>query len=184
MKRAIAANGGDRIASIEADVARLRIEVGERQRRADGYADLARIAGLPAAADAESFAANKQAVAAAREKAESDRAVAQNSLSDAKVELRDLRSRHEEVSKELTSLRMRRSNIPARMLDLRESLCNALEVDDSELPFAGELLQVQEEAVAWEGAIERLLHGFGVSLLVPDAQYAEVAAVGRPHAAR
>lgn len=182
LKRAISANGGDRIASIEAEVGRLRIEVGERQRRAERYADLARIAGLPAAGDAETFAASKHAVAAAREKAESDRALAQNALSDAKVELRDLRNRHDEVSTEVASLRQRRSNIPARMLAVRESLCNALGVDDSELPFAGELLQVQEDAVAWEGAIERLLHGFGVSLLVPDAYYTDAAQwVDRTH---
>jgi uncharacterized protein YPO0396 len=175
VKRAIAANGGDRIASIEAEVARLRVEVDERQRRADRYADFARIAGLPAATDAETFAANEQAVTAARDRAESDRAVAQNALADAKVELRDLREAHAEISKELTSLRQRRSNIPARMLDVRERLCTVLGVDDSELPFSGELLQVQEDAAAWEGAIERVLHGFGVSLLVPDALYAEVA---------
>ena len=182
VKRAIAANGGDRIASIEAELVRLRVDVGERQRRAERYSDLARLAGLPAAVDAETFAANRQAVAAAREKAESERALAQNALSDAKVELRDLRNRHDEVSTEVASLRQRRSNIPARMLAVRENLCRVLGVDDAELPFAGELLQAQDDATAWEGAIERLLHGFGISLLVPDAHYADVALwVDRTH---
>ena len=48
-------------------------------------------------------------------------------------------------------------------------------IDLVKAPFAGELLQVREEARDWEGAIERLLHGFGLSLLVPDASYAQVA---------
>ena len=43
------------------------------------------------------------------------------------------------------------------------------------MPFAGELLQVRAEESAWEGAIERLLHNFGLSLLVPDRNYSEVA---------
>jgi uncharacterized protein YPO0396 len=44
------------------------------------------------------------------------------------------------------------------------------------LPFAGELIQVREDARAWEGAAESLLHNFGLSLLVPEAHYADVAA--------
>ena len=44
-----------------------------------------------------------------------------------------------------------------------------------DLPFAGELIQVRPEERAWEGAAERLLHGFALSLLVPDGHYAAVA---------
>ena len=40
------------------------------------------------------------------------------------------------------------------------------------MPFAGELLQVREEERDWEGAAERLLRNFGLSLLVPDATIA------------
>ena len=37
------------------------------------------------------------------------------------------------------------------------------------MPFAGELLQVRDDERDWEGAAERLLRGFGLALLVPDA---------------
>jgi uncharacterized protein YPO0396 len=43
------------------------------------------------------------------------------------------------------------------------------------MPFSGELLQVREEEKDWEGAAERLLHNFALSLLVPDEHYARVA---------
>ena len=43
------------------------------------------------------------------------------------------------------------------------------------MPFAGELLQVREDERDWEGAAERLLRGFGLALLVPDAHYKAVA---------
>ena len=46
------------------------------------------------------------------------------------------------------------------------------------MPFAGELLQVREEETAWEGAIERLLHNFGLSLLVPERHYAVSSRLG------
>jgi uncharacterized protein YPO0396 len=43
------------------------------------------------------------------------------------------------------------------------------------MPFAGELLQVRDDERDWEGAGERLLHNFGLSLLIPDDDYAPVA---------
>ena len=44
------------------------------------------------------------------------------------------------------------------------------------MPFVGELIQVREEEQDWEGAIERYLRNFGLSLLVADEHYASVAA--------
>mgnify|MGYP007083314007 CR=1 FL=1 len=43
------------------------------------------------------------------------------------------------------------------------------------MPFAGELIEVRDSERDWEGAIERLLRNFGLSLLVPEAQYKAVA---------
>ena len=42
------------------------------------------------------------------------------------------------------------------------------------MPFAGELIRVREDEKDWEGAAERLLRDFGLSLLVPDSHYARV----------
>lgn len=65
---------------------------------------------------------------------------------------------------------------------IRRSLCSALALGEEEMPFAGELIQVRPEEAAWEGAVERLLHSFGLSLLVPDPHYARVAEwVDRTH---
>ena len=106
----------------------------------------------------------------------------QNRLTDATVEQRDHRQGYEELQAELASLRQRRSNLPAAMLELRERLCNELGLSAEALPFAGELIQVRDEERDWEGAAERLLHGLGLSLLVPDAHYAAVAEwVDRTH---
>ncbi len=44
------------------------------------------------------------------------------------------------------------------------------------LPFAGELIQVRADATDWEGAAERVLHNFALSLLVPSHHYDAVAA--------
>jgi uncharacterized protein YPO0396 len=99
----------------------------------------------------------------------------QNSLTEAGVEFRALKDGHDKLTKEIHSLEQRRSNIHSDQILIRSALCKALGVDEDDMPFAGELLQVRQEETAWEGAIERLLHNFGLSLLVPEQHYAAVA---------
>ena len=48
-------------------------------------------------------------------------------------------------------------------------------IPETDLPFAGELMEVRLEFKEWTGAIERLLHNFGISLPVAERCYFEVA---------
>lgn len=77
---------------------------------------------------------------------------------------------------EIAALEAHPSNIPAHLQALRGRLCAALGLADTALPFAGELIQVRADEQAWSGAIERLLHGFALSLLVDERHYAKAAA--------
>ena len=77
---------------------------------------------------------------------------------------------------EIVALEKHPSNIPEHMQTLRSRLCAAVGLAETALPFAGELIQVRADEAAWSGAIERLLHGFALSLLVDDRHYAKVAA--------
>ena len=76
---------------------------------------------------------------------------------------------------EVESLERQRSNIPARMLAVRERLAQALRIPEEQLPFAGELMEVRADEAEWQGAIERVLGGFAQSLLVEDRHYSQVA---------
>lgn len=80
----------------------------------------------------------------------------------------------EAESRELESLKLRENQIPLEFLNIREQLADALEIDEEEIPFAGELIKVNENEKDWEGALERLLRGFGVSMLVPEKHYHQV----------
>jgi len=77
---------------------------------------------------------------------------------------------------EIAALEKHPSNIPEYMQVLRSRLCAAVGLVETALPFAGELIQVRADEQAWSGAIERLLHGFALSLLVDERHYAKVAA--------
>ncbi len=76
--------------------------------------------------------------------------------------------------KELDSLRQRENQIPSEFLHIRKQLSEALAVREEEIPFVGELLKVNDNEKEWEGALERLLRGFGVSMLVPEKHYTQI----------
>ena len=76
-----------------------------------------------------------------------------------------------DVREELASIEQNKVNIPRNFLLVRLRLCETLKVDVATMPFAGELIEVKTEYAEWAGAIERLLRGFGLSLLVPDHLY-------------
>lgn len=79
------------------------------------------------------------------------------------------------VLRELEALRRQPSNLPAEMLELRRDLAAALGIAEGCLPFVGELLQVKPEEASWRGAVERVLHGFALSLLVDEHHYGALA---------
>lgn len=89
-------------------------------------------------------------------------------------ELRALKNSIKNIREELKSLQNRKSSIPADYIKLRQELCKSLDLAEDELPFAGELMQVMEDESEWEGALERLLHGFGISLLIPRHRYSQI----------
>ena len=78
------------------------------------------------------------------------------------------------VTNEVKAMQRQPSNIPNHMLELRQEIAEAIGYSESDLPFVGELIQVKEESSDWCGAIERLLHGFALSLLVDERHYAAV----------
>jgi len=176
LKRAIAENGGDRIERISADIKAKEQEKTGKLARAERYAALAQCLEIVPANDVDGFVGNRHRLAELREACQTQDAELQNRQTEAGVDLRTLKQEYEALTAELVSLRKRRSNIPEAQIAIRRMLCAALGVAEETMPFAGELIQVRAEDAAWEGAAERLLHNFGVSLLVPEKHYAEVAA--------
>ncbi len=79
------------------------------------------------------------------------------------------------VEAELEVLLQHRNNIPAQLINLRNELCASLKLHAADLPFAGELMQVTAEELDWQPALEKLLHGFALRLLVPEKHYKKVA---------
>ncbi|AGA90084.1 hypothetical protein Thimo_1287 [Thioflavicoccus mobilis 8321] len=88
---------------------------------------------------------------------------------------RDLAEEQGTVGAEVAAMLRQPSNIPAEQLALRARIAEALGLTEPDLPFVGELIEVRPEAAEWRGAIERVLHGFALSLLVEERRYGAVA---------
>ena len=81
-----------------------------------------------------------------------------------------------EARREISAMERQPSNIPDEKLELRARLTSALALPEGDFPFVGELIEVKSEEAEWRGAIERVLRGFALSLLVPERHYAAVSA--------
>ncbi len=174
LRRSIAENGGDRIEHIGEEIRRCEEELQRKKRRFERYGELMETLELFAADSVGAFLVLRQKCAAMLEEEAEAEARVQNELNEAGVEFRLKREEHDELMKEIRGLRARRSNIDEKQITIRRTLCNHLGLAEKEMPFIGELLRVRGEERDWEGAVERLLHGFGLSLLVPEQRYSQV----------
>ncbi len=174
LQESIRNNGGGRLQQLESDIRQLGQIRDDSRQLCLNYQKLAAELELTTTLTPANFIAN---LSAAKDKAEA----LQESLNTFDDELFQLK--REQVEKEqkksglteqLNILEKRKSNIHTKQLTIRAQLCQQLDIDESRLPFVGELIQVKHNASLWQGAIERVLHNFALSLLVPDDLYSQV----------
>lgn len=174
LKAEIAGHGGDRLATIAAEIDRLQSEQPARRDRLKEFNQLLNGAGIETVTSEAQFSATRDRVATRDAELRQLQTDAQAQLTAAHVELEKVEADGRSVNDELRSLQTRRNNLPAASLQLRTALCTDLHLDPEDLPFAGELIQVRPESADWEGAAERVLHNFALSLLVPNTSYERV----------
>ncbi len=174
LKRSIADNGGDRLERLAAEICQKEQERQARERKAQRYAELVRTVGENPAGDELSFLDQRQRFSVLTEAARLQDVDLQNDLNKHVVSLHQGKQEHDDLAAEINSLKVRRSNIEDIQVKIRTKLCEALDLAEEDMPFAGELLQVHDDERDWEGAVERLLRNFGLSLLVPDQHYPKV----------
>ncbi|HZV66419.1 MAG TPA: ATP-binding protein [Telluria sp.] len=175
LKRAMSDNGGDRLERLKAEIAQKESERLARHAKAQRYAALAAEAGETAADDEAGFLFQRGRFATLTAQARGQEADQDNLRQEHEYAFRQGREQHAAVAGEVESLKARRSNIDDQQVRIRNTLCTVLGIAEEDMPFAGELIQVRPEEGDWEGAAERLLRGFGLSLLVPDQHYQRVA---------
>lgn len=170
----IANNGGKRIAQIDDEIKRHEQDKESKRKEFDDYQRLAAQCGLQSINEEKDFQNNIQKANQLNEECISLESDLREKRDNLISELRKQETEYRSEQQELQSLKERRTQIPAWLVDFRSQLCTDLRINESELPFAGELLKVIDHEKEWEGAIEKLLHDVGISLLVPKSHYRSV----------
>ena len=182
LKRAVAEQGGDRLEQLALAIRTQENERDRRSKRSDRHTRLLADAGEEPAREETGFLALHKRLATQRETIETQESDLQNQLTEWGVEFSQAKAAHATLTGEIESLKARRNNISREQVAMRAALCAATNLAEDAMPFAGELIQVNDPD--WEGAAERVLRNFGLSLLVPDLHYAAVAEwVDRTHLA-
>jgi len=175
LQQSLEDNGGRRLDEIDIEIQRLTPVQQQKKQQAQRYQTFCQTLELDPAHDSEQFYDNRSKASHKQELIETEQTALEQKKIDITIQRNQFNAQVEQLQYELKSLNARKSNIPLKNLQIRQELAKAIGIEAEELPFVGELLKVDAEAMAWEGAIERVMHGFALSLLVADTHYQKVA---------
>lgn len=166
--------GGSDIATLEQLIGRIKQELKKTQLFADQYQALATKLSLATTLDHPTFSANKARAEQLNKDTLERLEHAQQQVFDAGVTERKTRQDRDDINREMTEIKNRPgSNIPYRFQQFRSQLADELNIDEEELPFVAELVQVKPEQQQWQGAIERAIGSHRLRILVPPESVKE-----------
>jgi uncharacterized protein YPO0396 len=166
---------------IRINLEHLESERMRKEKNARRYASFCKALDLPELIDEDRFYKNLKEARESLVSTQEELTAISSEQRQLHVELDRLTSEAQELKREIDSLQKRQTQIPERNIALRHQICNALDLDESEIPYAGELIRVKDDERSWEGAIERRLHDFGLSMLVPDRHYKAISRYVNDH---
>jgi len=173
-EKAIYKNGGDALETLKKEIENIKQILDRIRKDRVSYINQAQKLQLPVPDSVDGFVMNRGKLPELKSAEEKMQGRLHEDFKTAALEGDRAEKDAKKVAEELESLRSRKSSIPRDYVEKRKQLCHNLHIAEEELPFVGELLEVREEEAKWEGAIERLLHNFGLSLLVPEKHYPTV----------
>lgn len=166
--------GGGRIQTLKSNIEQKTKEKDRRVQQNERYGTPCAALGLPLPKSVDDFLGNRNQVQILLEESKKLKEGAETDFVNQKIEMSKIQELEKIFGDEIESLKKRQSSIPKHSLDMRANMAQALDIDEKELPFVGELLQVKSTEKKWQGAIERILRGFGLSILVSEKHYGEV----------
>lgn len=92
-------------------------------------------------------------------------------LTDLKMEEKEIQKEKEKKESELYTLLRQKNNITGTSQLIRNEILDYVSASEIEIPFIGELIQVKQESLDWQPVIEKVLHNFAMSLIVPEKYY-------------
>jgi len=167
-------NGGDRIQTLERLIESSTNELEQKKEKNAAYSALIKELGFASSSNEHRFLKNASEAKERLNSLEHYSAKHTNELiinEGAKLRYQE---QYDSLENEINYLKNNRSNIPKHISTIRDTMAQALKIEPQHLPFAGELIEVIDKE--WQGAIERVMHSFSLSLLVAQKYYESVSA--------
>ncbi|MGP9781955.1 ATP-dependent exonuclease SbcCD, C subunit-like protein [Arthrobacter sp. MYb224] len=170
----IRVHGGGRLATIDSEIHAATGRQESQKAKAESYASSAALLVLQPVRDQVDFDANVADLPEVTVRLEREAAVLNDGHGTLLALVAEAKAEEQSLHEELASLQARTNLLPREQLEIRRRLCEATGLEETNLPYIGELLRVRPGEQLWEGAAELALRGFALSLLVPQQHYAAV----------
>ena len=165
---------GRQIRTLKDEISRLEQKKKTRQSKLEEYNKMALEVGFSKNPTERVFIEN-------REKSKAKRDDCQRDLGEKNEDLRHALNEKERIEQEIIenteivkTLLKNKNNISGREAEIRELILQEVGAAASEIPFVGELIRVKDSEKEWENSIEKILHNFGLRLIVPEKYYKAV----------
>jgi uncharacterized protein YPO0396 len=162
------------IGPLQSQVAAAEAQAEEVSRRRATYESLITAQGLDAPDEADEFWNLREELTGQVTEllAKLDRG--REASTDAEYAQKSARMVRDGAVKELRRVEHVGSALPEFAITMREHICASVGLNPSELPYIAELMDLRPEQSRWRVAVEKVLRGVGLRLLVPDRHYAAV----------
>ena len=146
IKNEIEQEGGDRLKMIPLLIETATSEFKRKQERHDQYQQALQRTGLnQTVSSASEFQQVQQLILEQQHQLETAIKECEEKRTEQIVQRGQIRQERSELAVELASLERQKGNLPEWSVTLRESICQELGLSEKELPFAAELIAVQED---------------------------------------
>ena len=161
--------GGNVITALQKTIDLLQREVRERQKHANDYCRTAATLGLSTDLSASALQRNQVELKSMRWRFQQQRDEQDEATLQALSLQREQETHADRIETMLRKVRERPgSNILPQFQDFRAELAQQLGVQEGDLPFLAELVEVKTEQAAWRGAIERAIGSERLRILIHE----------------
>lgn len=166
--------GANQIEKLEIEIKALKSKVEGQRKSAKLFDEDAATLNLPGCKDEKSYSDTLNQASRLTVELPVEINQIEQGLNEANLECSKKSEELKALRSEFESLGNRDSNIPEEHTRLRGRIAEAIGLATNDLPFFGELIEVKKDAREWEGALERLLYGNALYMLVDVEHYAKV----------
>lgn len=170
-------NGGYKQKDVQDEIVRLDALLDKRNNTKNTLNSKLQKIGLSPIQTSDEFYGMRQLLPQVESQLKSQKDILKNKEKEFTISLDAIRRDKQEMAKTIHQLEQNPdNNLPQDLVEFRKQMCRELSLAESDLPFAGELMQVtkQGKEEGWESALEKHLHPFSTTMLVNNSLYEKV----------